>query len=48
MIASANSKLNNADFVSRAPEKVVNIEKDKLEKFTSLKASILAELERLV
>ena len=47
MIASANSKLNNADFVSRAPEKVVNIEKDKLEKFTALKASILAELERL-
>ena len=47
MIASANAKLNNADFVSRAPEKVVNIEKDKLEKFTSLKASILAELERL-
>ncbi len=47
MILSANSKLNNADFVSRAPEKVVNIEKDKLEKFTALKASILAELERL-
>ena len=47
MINSANSKLNNADFVSRAPEKVVNIEKEKLEKFTSLKASILAELERL-
>ncbi len=47
MIASANAKLGNADFVSRAPEKVVNIEKDKLEKFTSLKASILAELERL-
>jgi valyl-tRNA synthetase len=47
MIASANAKLNNADFVSRAPEKVVNIEKDKLEKFTSLKVSILAELERL-
>ncbi|MBO7737918.1 MAG: valine--tRNA ligase, partial [Clostridia bacterium] len=47
MIASANAKLNNADFVSRAPEKVVNIEKDKLEKFTALKASILAELERL-
>ncbi len=47
MIASANSKLNNAEFVSRAPEKVVNIEKDKLEKFTALKASILAELERL-
>ncbi|MBQ3598814.1 MAG: valine--tRNA ligase [Clostridia bacterium] len=47
MILSANAKLNNADFVSRAPEKVVNIEKDKLEKFTALKASILAELERL-
>ena len=47
MILSANAKLNNVDFVSRAPEKVVNIEKDKLEKFTALKASILAELERL-
>ena len=47
MIASANAKLSNAEFVSRAPEKVVNIEKDKLEKFTALKVSILSELEKL-
>ncbi len=47
MIASANAKLNNTEFTSRAPEKVVNIEKEKLEKFTALKTSILAELERM-
>lgn len=39
-IKRASSKLNNESFVSKAPEKVVQAERDKLEKYESLLADI--------
>ena len=40
-------KLSNAEFVSKAPEKVVNGEKAKLEKYESQKAGILEAIKAL-
>ena len=46
-IARAEGKLANESFVSRAPEKVVNAEKEKLEKHKEKKESLIAALSRL-
>ncbi len=46
-IRRAESKLSNEAFVSRAPEKVVSAEREKLEKYKEKKESLLAAAARL-
>ncbi len=46
-IARVDAKLNNANFVARAPEEVVEEEKEKREEATARKAKIAEALERL-
>ena len=43
----AEAKLNNSSFVDRAPEKVVNAEKEKLEKYAKIIEKLTAALETL-
>ena len=50
LLASQNAKLANANFVSRAPESVVNLEREKKEKLEALLVNLnksLTELESL-
>ena len=46
-IKRAQGKLNNAEFVSKAPEKVVNAEKEKLAKFQELAEKLRASISSL-
>jgi len=46
-IARVDAKLGNANFVARAPEEVVEEEKEKREEVLARKAKILEALERL-
>ncbi len=46
-IKRAQGKLNNEEFVSKAPEKVVNAEKEKLVKFQALAEKLRASIESL-
>ncbi|MBR4950316.1 MAG: valine--tRNA ligase, partial [Clostridia bacterium] len=46
-IKRANGKLNNAEFVAKAPEKLVNAEKEKLLKFTELAEKLKASIASL-
>lgn len=46
-IKRASGKLNNPNFVSKAPEKLVASEKEKVEKYTRMHAEILHRLEEL-
>ncbi len=46
-ISRAEGKLSNEAFVSRAPEKVVNAEREKLDKYREKKQSLLAAVARL-
>ena len=46
-LARVQGKLNNPGFVSKAPEAVVNAEREKLGKFTEKIAMIEAELAKL-
>lgn len=41
------SKLDNAEFVAKAPERVVNAEREKLEKYRAVAANLQAALEQL-
>jgi len=45
--ARVDAKLNNPNFVARAPEEVVQEEKEKREEVLARKAKILEALERL-
>ena len=46
-IARAEGKLNNANFVSKAPQKLVDAEKEKVKKYEDMKAKCVAQLENL-
>ena len=46
-LARVQGKLNNSGFVAKAPEAVVNAEREKLGKFTEKIAMIEAELAKL-
>ena len=46
-IARAEGKLNNESFVSKAPAKLVDAEKEKLAKYQDMKAKCVAQLESL-
>ena len=46
-IARVEGKLQNENFVSRAPEAVVNAERDKLERYRATAASLEEELKKL-
>ena len=46
-IARAEGKLNNEKFVSKAPAKLVEAEKEKLAKYQDMKAKCVAQLESL-
>ena len=41
------SKLDNAEFVAKSPERVVNAEREKLEKYRAVAANLQAALEQL-
>lgn len=47
MVQRTEGKLKNESFVSRAPEAVVNAEKEKLEKYKTLAEKLLSSLEAL-
>ncbi len=47
-IARSNGLLNNEGFVSKAPQKLIDNENEKLKKFNLLKENILQEIERLI
>ena len=46
-IARAEGKLNNPNFVNKAPQKLVDAEKEKLNKYQDMKAKCAAQLESL-
>ena len=46
-IARAEGKLSNESFVARAPQKLVDAEKEKLAKYQDMKAKCVAQLESL-
>ena len=46
-IARAEGKLTNEKFVSKAPAKLVDAEKEKLAKYQDMKAKCVAQLESL-
>jgi valyl-tRNA synthetase len=46
-IARAEGKLNNESFVSKAPAKLVDAEKEKLAKYQDMKAKCVAQMESL-
>ena len=46
-IKRASSKLSNEKFINNAPEKVVNEEKEKLEKYKNIYNEILSSIEKL-
>jgi valyl-tRNA synthetase len=46
-IARAEGKLNNQNFVSKAPQKLVDAEKEKVAKYQDMKAKCLAQLAGL-
>ena len=46
-IRRVQSKLDNAEFVAKAPERVVNAEREKLEKYRAVAANLQAALEQL-
>lgn len=47
MVQRTEGKLKNESFVSRAPEAVVNAEKEKLEKYKALAEKLTASLQAL-
>ena len=46
-IARAEGKLSNEKFVSKAPQKLVDAEKEKVAKYRDMKAKCVAQLESL-
>ncbi|MBQ8375079.1 MAG: class I tRNA ligase family protein, partial [Clostridia bacterium] len=46
-IARAQGKLNNQNFTAKAPQKLVDAEREKLKKYEDMKAKCLAQLESL-
>ena len=46
-IARADSKLNNQGFISKAPKKLVDDERAKLDKFISMREKIVKQLKLL-
>ena len=46
-IARAEGKLNNESFVSKAPAKLVDAEREKVKKYQDMKAKCVAQLESL-
>ena len=46
-IERAQNKLGNAEFVARAPEAVVNAEKEKLKKFTDKAEQLRTAIEKI-
>ena len=46
-IARAESKLSNENFVARAPQKLVEAEREKVKKYQDMKAKCVAQLESL-
>ena len=46
-IAKANAKLSNEKFTARAPEAVVNQERERLANFTKLLAKVQEQLDKL-
>ena len=46
-IARAEGKLSNESFVARAPQKLVDAEREKLQKYEEMKAKCLAQLQSL-
>ena len=46
-IARAEGKLNNENFVSRAPQKLVDAEREKVAKYQDMKEKCLAQLNSL-
>ena len=46
-LARAEGKLNNGGFVAKAPEFLIKQEKEKVEKYSALKADLLKKLEQL-
>ncbi len=46
-IARAEGKLNNPNFVNKAPAKLVDAEKEKVKKYQDMKAKCVAQLESL-
>ena len=46
-IARAEGKLNNANFVNKAPAKLVDAEREKVKKYQDMKAKCVAQLENL-
>ena len=46
-VRRVQAKLDNAEFVAKAPERVVNAEREKLEKYQAVAANLQAALEQL-
>lgn len=45
-VARVNGKLNNQGFIAKAPEDVVNSEREKLEKYTQMLENVRSQLQR--
>ncbi|MDE6373270.1 MAG: hypothetical protein K2L72_02095, partial [Clostridia bacterium] len=46
-IRRADSKLNNSGFIAKAPKKLVEAEREKLEKFREMREKIIEQLNNL-